>query len=222
MLNKPLFHINIIYNSAMTSECPKCGHIRQPTDAAPIWQCPGCGVAYNKVLPGHSALQTPHAETLSTHKRPPGKAPGRGAGIMIVLVILLGVFIVGYFSGQRSSLPQIELLSLECNRVNDILVSAVGEIKNISARPVSALIAQAEFRRPNGTVIDTTGTLIDIATLESGQRVSFKVSGRTFNENGTCQVFFTNPEGKVILHTSATVVHQMFPSALEKSSTISP
>jgi glutaredoxin/ribosomal protein L37AE/L43A len=30
--------------------CPKCHHVRQPTDTAPSWQCPACGVAYTKAL----------------------------------------------------------------------------------------------------------------------------------------------------------------------------
>lgn len=28
--------------------CPKCRHIRQPHEQAPLWQCPACGVAYAK------------------------------------------------------------------------------------------------------------------------------------------------------------------------------
>lgn len=30
--------------------CPKCRYMRTATDTAPAWQCPGCGVAYNKVM----------------------------------------------------------------------------------------------------------------------------------------------------------------------------
>lgn len=28
--------------------CPKCGYVRKPTDSAPGWQCPSCGIAYAK------------------------------------------------------------------------------------------------------------------------------------------------------------------------------
>ena len=28
--------------------CPKCGYARKPSDAAPDWQCPSCGIAYDK------------------------------------------------------------------------------------------------------------------------------------------------------------------------------
>ncbi len=28
--------------------CPKCGHARRPGETAPAWQCPACGIAYQK------------------------------------------------------------------------------------------------------------------------------------------------------------------------------
>lgn len=28
--------------------CPKCGHVRQPGDASPDYECPACGVIYEK------------------------------------------------------------------------------------------------------------------------------------------------------------------------------
>ena len=31
-------------------KCPKYSYERKPTDHAPEWQCPSCGVAYVKVL----------------------------------------------------------------------------------------------------------------------------------------------------------------------------
>lgn len=33
----------------MSVKCPKCGYQRVETDSVPDWQCPSCGVAYNKV-----------------------------------------------------------------------------------------------------------------------------------------------------------------------------
>lgn len=38
-------------------ECPKCHYARKPTDNAPDWQCPNCGVAYVKFgsAPPHHA-----------------------------------------------------------------------------------------------------------------------------------------------------------------------
>ena len=34
----------------MTTTCPKCRYVRTPEETAPDWQCPKCGVAYNKVM----------------------------------------------------------------------------------------------------------------------------------------------------------------------------
>lgn len=31
-------------------KCPKCNYVRTPEDANPEWQCPSCGVAYQKVI----------------------------------------------------------------------------------------------------------------------------------------------------------------------------
>ena len=33
-------------------ECPKCGHVRGAEATNPEWQCPACGIAYNKFKPG--------------------------------------------------------------------------------------------------------------------------------------------------------------------------
>ena len=35
--------------------CPKCKYQRRAADTAPAWQCPGCGVAYAKVVPTSAA-----------------------------------------------------------------------------------------------------------------------------------------------------------------------
>ncbi len=29
-------------------ECPKCGYFRKPDEAAPSWECPACGIVYEK------------------------------------------------------------------------------------------------------------------------------------------------------------------------------
>ncbi len=49
--------------------CPKCGHERQPHDEAPNWQCPNCGVAYEKV---EAPIPTASASTARTelNRRP--------------------------------------------------------------------------------------------------------------------------------------------------------
>lgn len=53
--------------------CPRCEYVRQASDTAPAWQCPRCGIAYDKVQPGAATPQP------SARKTAPGKAQARNA-----------------------------------------------------------------------------------------------------------------------------------------------
>ena len=55
--------------------CPRCQYVRQGSDTAPAWQCPRCGIAYDKVQPGAAALQP------SARKASAGKVPHRSAQV---------------------------------------------------------------------------------------------------------------------------------------------
>lgn len=77
--------------------CPKCQYKRTPDDTAPGWQCPACGVAYNKVGNGQSS-------------RPADKKRSK-AGLAIKVVALLAIVAAG---GQ---------LGLEIKRSHDAKVA---------------------------------------------------------------------------------------------------
>ena len=34
--------------------CPKCGYVRQPTDTAPDYECPSCGIIYARYDPARA------------------------------------------------------------------------------------------------------------------------------------------------------------------------
>lgn len=51
--------------------CPKCGYTRQDGDAAPAWQCPACGVAYEKYL----QLQQANQASTTVSEPPPASLP---------------------------------------------------------------------------------------------------------------------------------------------------
>lgn len=34
----------------MSKQCVKCGYVRQPSDTAPDYECPKCGVIYDKAV----------------------------------------------------------------------------------------------------------------------------------------------------------------------------
>ena len=58
-------------NTASPVTCPKCGYTRTAADTAPAWQCPSCGIAYNKF---HAA-----AAPLAPAGAAPGPAPDGAA-----------------------------------------------------------------------------------------------------------------------------------------------
>ena len=66
--------------------CPKCSYVRRPTDAAPAWQCPRCGVAYDKAL-GSAALASRARERAELELR--AERAKRPAGVWPWLFLLL-------------------------------------------------------------------------------------------------------------------------------------
>lgn len=73
------------------ADCPKCGHVRQPEEQAPAWQCPACGIAYHKYkayLERATKLVTPPR---ADEKAPPVQADGSiwilGFSNIIALVV---------------------------------------------------------------------------------------------------------------------------------------
>ena len=41
---------------SFSQPCPNCRYQRKPTDVAPDWQCPACGVAYTKAMGANQRL----------------------------------------------------------------------------------------------------------------------------------------------------------------------
>jgi len=82
--------------------CPKCHYQRQPTDTAPQWQCPACGVAYAKVVSSAASTQTsiPPAERASI-KNQFGKRTPFETGLNLLLLISLGLLISGWIVKDR-------------------------------------------------------------------------------------------------------------------------
>ena len=67
----------------MATQCPKCQYIRSPEDLVPDWQCPSCGIAYQKYesyLARAQLVATPR--TVET-----GDTPVQGDGSIWALVV---------------------------------------------------------------------------------------------------------------------------------------
>lgn len=64
----------------MAKTCIKCGYARRDTDAAPSYECPSCGVVYEKAEAAHAQQVIAHARTAAlavplAAERPPVKPP---------------------------------------------------------------------------------------------------------------------------------------------------
>ncbi len=80
--------------------CPKCHYQRQPSDQAPDWQCPGCGVAYAKarLTTGTGASKSSNIKT-STNSGFNFKQ----FRILILLIILAVVALDSWLTTIRST-----------------------------------------------------------------------------------------------------------------------
>lgn len=86
--------------------CPKCHYQRQPTDTAPQWQCPACGVAYAKVMSagaGPRAAEFTPADRAATKNRF-GKRTPVEIGLNLLLFISVGMLIGGWL--LKDQLPR--------------------------------------------------------------------------------------------------------------------
>ena len=81
--------------------CPKCGYARKPADTAPTWQCPSCGIAYNKFqaeaatqAAGQSAAVPDLRQTrLATGQRDqPGSTAFLFYGVALSIVFLVVIY----------------------------------------------------------------------------------------------------------------------------------
>lgn len=80
--------------------CPKCDYARKATDTAPAWQCPSCGVAYNKIRPAAPAAPVAAAAAAlpeKIDKRVPGSMLGSGettsSGLTYLVLMGIGIFV---------------------------------------------------------------------------------------------------------------------------------
>lgn len=72
--------------------CPKCGYARTAADIAPAWQCPACGIAYNKFrTAAEKSAPAPGRADLREGARTVGErdtAGGSAIGIYLALFVL--------------------------------------------------------------------------------------------------------------------------------------
>jgi len=89
--------------------CPKCGYTRKPDDFAPAWQCPRCGIVYEKYNKGGTLLADSYPDRPSSfEKKEPVKSREsstalRGWLFFIVAAIVISAGLYAYFGGAESN-----------------------------------------------------------------------------------------------------------------------
>ncbi len=85
-------------------KCPKCQYVRHEVEEVPDWQCPRCGIAYQKFKPEAKQVNAEPAVT------PPNKRPDKKSGttfkdvrVLILLLILLFVALDKFFVKANTS-----------------------------------------------------------------------------------------------------------------------
>lgn len=106
--------------------CPKCGYARQPTDAAPIGECPGCGIIFSKYLEQSGRRAAKSAEISATEARASRARQTQSLGIK-ALMVTAAIVGVGYFAYSKN----VERLRLE--RLQEV-DAGVALIKNADAK----------------------------------------------------------------------------------------
>lgn len=84
--------------------CPKCSYARRPVESAPAWQCPRCGIVYDKYLTGAQAERA--AERAADRHRKPevevADGTRRWPWVLAALAIAAGGYGAWQWQAKRS------------------------------------------------------------------------------------------------------------------------
>ena len=148
-------------------QCPKCGYVRQPSDMAPDYECPNCGVVYAKVEammkkteePEDSPPPTPaSAEDFDS---PPPKQSRKlvmVVGITALVVCLLGGGAWWWFYGGGKPGPY------------DPLINRFGvENMNASCDEYFELLAIKVLRKSIENMLETQGKSVGVTKGQASE-----------------------------------------------------
>lgn len=99
-------------HTATPAVCPKCGHQRTAADVAPAWQCPACGIAYNKFRQGAARQPAAPADDLRertlSYVGQRDKAGDAAIGVYVALaLVFFGLVIYFPWLGAIRWLPVV-------------------------------------------------------------------------------------------------------------------
>jgi small basic protein/ribosomal protein L37AE/L43A len=125
-------------------ECPKCSYLRKPSDEAPDWQCPSCGVAYAKVIAAQqekmrntTTVQEDEDDEWEREERLGLAARGQK---MMIHGLLLGI-LLGLVLRSVPSLP------IPTSLVNIALLAAIGVYMLIGAVKVCSGLEKGQGQK---------------------------------------------------------------------------
>ena len=104
--------------------CPKCSYHRTPTDRAPAWQCPKCGVAYEKAAQAKARVVL---RSTATHPDdddappPDQRRSGSRLWLTVLLVMLLGAG--GYWAWMRHFGANLDASATPEQKLNGVRVA---------------------------------------------------------------------------------------------------
>ena len=87
-------------------KCPKCGHQRAGSEPVPAWQCPACGIAYNKFQSPSSSPACPPRQDSTEITPKVTFSPGvtfRKVRILLLTLILIGVALDSWLTAMRAT-----------------------------------------------------------------------------------------------------------------------
>ena len=149
-------------STANPTVCPKCGHARAAADAAPAWQCPACGIAYNKfgTRPEASAREPVAArEDRREHAKTVGERDTAGGSAVGIYLALFVVGIAAAFLTRGSILFWLPLLLASGAFL--LWLAAYRRKRMIEDVPTSTIAAAAQgYVEIQGTVEHAPGDLL--------------------------------------------------------------
>ncbi len=178
-------------NTASPTVCPKCNYARTAADSAPAWQCPSCGIAYNKFrdASGPQAGEEAAAQGPATDLRVRTLSAGQGdtsgnTAMMVYLGVPFIFFFVLNFAFARSSVAIMNWLPVSIAVCAFFFwLSAYRRLRMTADVPTSTIAAAAQgYVELHGTAVAASGeSLIGQFTRVPcvwNQFTSFKVDNK--------------------------------------------
>lgn len=154
----------------MTTACPKCAYVRQPTETAPDYECPRCGIIYAKFRPSQPATSARGAEY-----KPPGANESPVARLVAwSLLILLGAGGGAYAYTMKQKRDEIAATRASLSQLHDAaarfsqavkLASSTGRIALAGpVKDLQTITNEIKALRPTGCAVPAHEPLIRAST----------------------------------------------------------